>query len=146
MRNLILIFLIVSGSAKAQLTTAIADSGRLFLNNGVISWTTQDQPNEYKTDTVKVMMFACDTSLGKNEFQTAVYWLNPLTRAEQEHHSVNWIFGYVVRSITIEKAGSHRSGEVMYFLHEDHYSYDTVKYLDDKMQPLSKDIIVWQVK
>lgn len=139
-----------TSSKDSMLSTTISGkitgTDSIFISGGSgMTLSTFSQPNEYKYDTVKIAMFVCDTTLGRNGAMTTVYWRNPLMRAEQEHHSVNWIYGYAVRKITIEKFGNHQSGDFVWFNQSDKYYYNTEKYLDDAMRPLSSDIIVWQV-
>jgi hypothetical protein len=57
--------------------------------------------------------------------------------------AISWVTAFAVRKITIEKAGSHQSGDMMWFNNSDKYYYNTEKYLDANMKPLSKYITVW---
>jgi len=120
---------------KSQYITAGGDTS---FSLGTIQY---GEPNEYKEDTVKIIMMACDTAV--NGWQNTAYYLNPFARAEQQHHSINWIYGYAVRKITIEKKGNHRSGMYMWYNTKDEYSYLIKQFLDDEKKPL-KNTIIWQ--
>lgn len=109
-----------------------------------LSLTTTGQPDEYKQDTISIIMLACDTT-SYNGFMTTVYYVNPLARAEQERHYLNWIKGFAVREIRIEKRGANQNGDMYWINQDDKYFYNTKQYLDDEKHPLPKEIIVWQV-
>lgn len=83
---------------------------------------TTELPNEYKTDTVAVKFLVSD-SLGR----TFV------------------IEGFIERLITTEKAGQHRSGDMVWFNSQDKKYYKTQRLLDKDKKVLSK-VTVWQTQ
>lgn len=98
---------------------------------------------EKQTDTVKVVMLVCDTVLNRpmgsspnfkhNYEGQFFYYRQP---------PVYWQFGYSVREehccINGNTSNNSIYQPVPYYTH--------IEYLDDKKQPLSKNIVVWQSK
>lgn len=96
-------------------------------------------PNEFKHDTISVVMLLTDTIHYTN------YTPNLAENYFNKSGVITWVTGFAVRKITIEKSGSHQSGDMMWFNETDKYYYSTEKYLDSNMKLLSKYTIVWQV-
>lgn len=122
---------------QGQATTSSKDS--LFSSSGFIS-VTSGQPNEYKYDTISVIMLVSDTLHYSNHTPT----LNDGNYFDKAG-LVSWVTAFAVRKITIEKKGSHQRDGMMWFNNTDKYYYSNEKYLDGFMLPLSKYIVVWMV-
>ena len=85
------------------------------------------------SDTVKVIMLVCDT------FNRLKYYSKATLSIDISYaQPIYWIIGYeVVKKVpyTYESWTSHLVTSII-----------DIIYLDDKMKPLSKNIIVWQTK
>lgn len=125
-------------SSEAQTTTSSKDSMFLSAESFSIGSISYGTPNEYKYDTIAVVLLVSDTLQYTN-------YTPHLTNYYDKSGTINWVTAYAVRKITIEKKGSHQSGDMMWFNDSDKYYYNTEKYLDGFMQQLSKHVIVWQV-
>lgn len=125
-------------SSEAQTTTSSKDSIFLSTGNFSIGTISYGMPNEYKYDTIAVVLLVSDTLKYTN-------YTPHLTNDYDKSGTINWVTAYAVRKITIEKKGSHQSGDMMWFNDSDKYYYNTEKYLDGFMHQLSKHVIVWQV-
>jgi hypothetical protein len=125
-------------STQAQTTTSSKDS--MFLSTGTISLATAyyGTQNEYKYDTISVVLLVSDTLHYSNYTPT----LNDANYFDKAG-AISWVTAFAVREITIEKKGSHQSGDMMWFNELDKYYYATERYLDGNMKPLSKYIKVW---
>lgn len=125
-------------SSEAQTTSSINDS--MFLSGATLSFATYGQPNEYKYDTISVVLLVSDT-LHYSNYTPTLNSDNYFDKAG----AISWVTAFSVRKITIEKRGSHQRGDMMWFNQSDKYYYDTERYLDGNMKPLSKYIKVWMV-
>lgn len=124
-------------STEAQATTSSKDSMLLSVGNFSIGTVSYGTPNEYRYDTISVVLMVSDT-LHSNYTPT----LNDANYFDKSG-AISWVTAFAVRKITIEKKGSHQSGDMMWFNQSDKYYYDTERYLDGNMKPLSKYIKVW---
>jgi hypothetical protein len=122
-------------STEAQ-TTSNKDS--MFLSGLTLSSVTYGQPNEYRYDTIPLLMLLCDT-LHHSNYTPSLNSANYFDKSGQ----VSWATGFSIRKITIEKAGLHQSGDMMWFNQSDKNYYETEKYLDSNYKPLSKYTMVW---
>lgn len=122
---------------QGQATTSSIDS---ILSTGKFSIETilNGTPNEYKFDTIAVVLLVSDT-LHYSNYTPTLNSGNYFDKAG----AIIWANAFAVRKITIEKKGSHQSGGMMWFNQSDKYYYNTERYLDGKMKPLSKYIKVW---
>ena len=112
---------------------------------------------EYKQDTVKVLMLVCDTT---GTVHGGMLFFNPQQQAFNEGRGVWWQFGYIVKlhDLFIEEPNPNYWGEGRSCLvggcELDHSSktiktavtYATLIYLDENKKALPKSIIVWLSK
>lgn len=129
------ILLLCAVFVKAQTTISSKDS--MFLSTGAIFFSI-GQPNENRHDTIAVILLVSDT-LHYSNYTPALNSDNYFDKAG----AISWVTAFAIRKITIEKKGSHQSGDMMWFNDRDKYYYDTEKYLDGNMKPLSKHIKIW---
>lgn len=130
------ILLLCAVLSEAQTTSSNKDS--MFLSGITIATVSYGQPNEYKYDTIPMMALVCDT----------LHYSNYTPQLNSENYfdkagNITWVKIFAVRKITIEKAGSHQSGDYMWFNQSDKYYYSTERYLDGNYKPLSKHTMVW---
>jgi hypothetical protein len=76
--------------------------------------------NQYKKDTISVLMLVADTTTG---------------------HIIFWVKGWEIRNGVYKCCDPSDNMMAMYF-----WSYSHVLFLDEKLNPLSKNIIVWQLQ
>ena len=105
-------------------------SGSTPSSRGFIIGDQSKQYDPYKgsIDTVLTLLLICDTA-----FHYGKTYIDTLRIYKEYEYSARWMVGYSV----IETHGSPFWASVNGYSRE-------VRYLDDKKQPLSKNIIVWQ--
>lgn len=135
---IILAMLLLCAVLSTEAQTTITNKDSMFLSGLTIGTISYGQSNEYKYDTVAVVLLVSDTLQYTN-------YTPHLTNDYDKSGTINWVTAYAVRKITIEKKGSHQSGDMMWFNDSDKYYYSTERYLDGFMHQLSKHVIVWQV-
>lgn len=130
------ILLLCSVFVQGQTTTA-SNRDSMFLPMGTFSFVT-GVPDEYKYDTISAILLVSDT-LHYSNYTPAFSNANYFDRAGL----VNWVTAFAVRKITIEKKGYHYRNGSMWHNATDEYYYNTEKYLDGLMRPLSSSVKVW---
>jgi len=152
MKKLIIILLLASKFCSGQSGgIAINDSSGLFIGSDTsISYSQdamgrvffrQDVGYEYSQDTVPVFMLVIDT-LHYSNYTPQLNDKNYFDKAG----ATTWVKGNAVRRVTIEKAGSHRSGDMLWFTQKDETTFQTLQYLDSDYKPLAKGIMVWMAQ
>ena len=153
MKNIIIFFLFISLQAFAQseLNTGVlklGDSCTMSIGGqynfpGYQIATTNPEVKFLRQDTVSSIMLVCDTAGWKSIPSHTMYFVNPLSRAEQEHHNLNWIYGFEVFKVWLRPKGSYREGFFISYQSKDEEQTEFVGYLDDEKRPLQRNIIVW---
>lgn len=128
--------LLCSIFCQAQRKSLHKDSSLLY--GSAFSLYAYEQPNEYKYDTISVVLIVSDT-IHYSNYTPTLSRNNYFDKAGP----ISWVNAFSVRKITIEKMGSHQKGDMIWFNESDKYYYDTENYLDANMKPFSKYIKVW---
>jgi len=138
------LILFFSVSSKAQFPISCKDTMLISVSPSTLSIISppglshyRQSPNVQISDTVPVMLLVCDTLKYTN-------YTPGLTNNFDKSGTIIWVIANAVRTITIEKKGSHQQGDMMWYNDSDKYYYDTEKYLDAFMRPLSKHVVIWQ--
>lgn len=98
-------------------------------------------------DTIPVVMLVCDTGLKKSSGAFSVSYYNngdieTIYKVEDRIGFIWWQFGYSVREKYCCINGN--TSNLAYYKAVPYFEH--LYYLDDKKQPLSKNIIVWMAK
>lgn len=123
----LLLLLLIPCMMKGQDTTTANRSEYLYNSSATIGGITQ------ATDTIRVMMLACDTARRLNGKESNDRWatINPYAY---------WQFGYSVSQVYYCCINGNTGNNAVYYPVP---YYEHLYYLDEKYKPLPPSIIVW---